>query len=151
MSVQCWVCGHIFDRATQINGHRVGCYEGHPNPPKRRADRLKCPVCSLRHSPLCDPGERRWPVAPLVALVGGAAELCRRLGWEDARGHHGDLSDAVADRWAITCGYHPEQVWPGWCEAGLTDRDYRFVHHGGWRQSWLWLERLREAAERVAV
>ncbi len=79
--------------------------------------------------------ERPWPVAPLAAKAGGRKALCHRLGIQPSTlPRH--LTDQQADRWAVRCGWHPEQVWPGWCEAGLRYVDAVFVAEG-WRPAWL--------------
>ena len=111
-----------------------------------------CKVCSVRHTPHCSTPTRdaTWPTAPLLKIVGGPANLARNVG-TDCKGIPEFVGDRQADSMAVACGLHPEMVWPGWCEAGLTDRDRRFVNEGGWRQSWLHLERLRAAAVEVAA
>ena len=60
-----------------------------------------------------------WPTAPLLAAAGSTRRLCTLLGWARTRGIPAMLSDRQADRWAVACGYHPEEIWPGWCAAGL--------------------------------
>lgn len=92
-----------------------------------------CPRCTLRHHPNCP--TPTWPTAPLVELAGGTRALCRALGWTD-KGFPERVTDAVADRYATRLGFHPDQVWPGWTEAGLTVHDAAFVA-GGWRRAWL--------------
>lgn len=77
-----------------------------------------------------------WPTAALAAKVGGPTALCHRLGIQP-RSLKKNLTDVQADRWATRCGWHPEQVWPGWCEAGLRYVDDVFVNGGGWRPGWL--------------
>lgn len=78
---------------------------------------------------------RRWPTAALVAKAGGRKALCHRLGIKP-RTLPRDIDDVQADRWAVRCGWHPEQVWPGWCDAGLRYVDAVFVTEG-WRPAWL--------------
>ena len=87
-----------------------------------------------------------WPVQPLVDRCGGVRKMCASAGIEP-KGIPDLISDVQADRWAIRCGYHPNQVWPGWSDAGLTERDRLFIESGGWRQSWLWQQ---EQADEVA-
>lgn len=148
----CETCGHQFPSANARKGHRAGCWPGNPNPPKQRS-RQTCQVCTLSHTPRCQPpvAELSWPTAPLVRLVGGPAALARLLGWSEQRSIQPFVGDVAADHLATRCRLHPEVVWPGWIEAGLTERDRRFVNEGGWRQAWLWWERLREAAAEVAA
>lgn len=113
----------------------------------------RCQVCAVMHHPKClsATGDLGWPVADLVRVVGSGAEVASRMGWSSRNSFPVLLSDVQADRWAVACGYHPEQVWSGWIVAGLSPRDDLFVNGGGWRQSWLHLERLRAEAERVAA
>ena len=112
--------------------------------------RRKCSVCCLHaghHNRDRDgrivwchaSDQATWPLAPLKAKAGGRKALCARLGI-DARTLPAEISDVQADRWAIRCGWHPEQVWPGWCDAGLRYVDRVFIEDGGWRQTWLHLE-----------
>lgn len=102
----------------------------------------RCQTCSVIHAPKCPTSAStlRWPTQALLDAVGGLQGLADRLGWTSSKGHPPLLSDQAADHYAVRCGLHPEQVWPGWCDAGLTDRDYRFIHNGGWRQAWIWDE-----------
>ena len=101
--------------------------------------------------PLCTSTAPSWPAAPLVDLVGGPSELARLLGWKKAGGIRDRMiTDECADRWAITCGFHPEQVWPGWCDAGLTAGDRHAIESGGWRPAWEWMEARRVEALAVA-
>lgn len=121
-----------------------------------------CPTCSLcgahrtdhhRNSRgqtvWCVATDRTWPAAPLVAKAGTGDRLCELLGI--SRGSlplH--LSDVQADRWAIHCGWHPNQVWPGWSDAGLRYVDRVFVEQGGWRPAWLEAEQPPAEAEEAA-
>ena len=109
----------------------------------------RCPDCAIRHrGGRCHPLPV-WPTKPLLERCGGLKVLYEALGWSANRGAVPDMiSDATADRWAVRCGFHPDQVWPGWSEAGLTLRDRRFLDGNGWRQAWLWQEAQR--AEQVA-
>lgn len=99
-------------------------------------DRRICGICKLRHKDKCVATDQRWPVDPLVAFCGSTAEVCRRLGWEH-KGLPVDLSDTQADRYATRLGLHPEVLWPGWTEHGLSAVD-RARLDGGWRPAWLW-------------
>jgi len=102
--------------------------------------RLRCPRCSLVHSPLC-PTERRWPLTALLAAMAGRGSTnpATDLGtggeaWTRAQLH--GLTDTTADRWAIKAGFHPAQVWPAWIDAGLSVTDRQFLETG-WRRAWL--------------
>ena len=109
----------------------------------------RCPVCSLWHRsgfPPCTVFAPRWPVEPLVVAVGGRGGLAARVGHVAWRA--GMLDDITADRWAVACGLHPELVWPGWCDAGLTVGDRQAVESGGWRPAWEWAEAQRSTATR---
>ena len=109
----------------------------------------RCPDCAMRH-----PGGRchplpMWPTRPVVEFCGGQKALYEALGWSTNHGGPPDMiSDATADYWATRIGVHPDVIWPGWSEAGLTPRDRRFLEGNGWRQAWLWQEAQR--AEQVA-
>ena len=114
-----------------------------------------CPLCGCHANDhprvasrvqWCRAVTRTWPSAPLVALLGSQERLLDCLGMSNGS-MVAELSDSQADRWAIRCGYHPNQVWPGWSDAGLTERDRLFIESGGWRQSWLWQQ---EQADEVA-
>lgn len=113
----------------------------------------RCQVCSTNHTPRClsTALALKWPTSALIEAVGGWGSLANTLGWETQGGLPEYVSDVRADSLACRCGLHPELVWPGWIDAGLTDRDRRFVNDGGWRQGWLHLERLREASAEVAA
>lgn len=112
-----------------------------------------CPRCSVKHSPMCE--ERMWPIEPLLDRFVpeyGVTELGKRLGC----GHHrfveladAGLTDVMADRWATRLGLHPEAIWPGWCDAGLTVAD-RWFMESGWRQVFEWTEANRPADEAAA-
>lgn len=108
----------------------------------------RCAVCAVMHSPMCPPStvDLGWPTEDLIRAVGGGRELTTRLGWHTQPQFPEFLTDVQADRWAVACGHHPEQVWPGWIEAGLSPRDDLFVNGGGWRQGWLHLEASRVVA-----
>lgn len=109
----------------------------------------RCPVCSLCHRsgfPACTVFAPCWPVEALAAAVGGLDVLAARVG--DGVRRAGMLSDAMADRWAVACGLHPELVWPGWCDAGLTVGDRQAIESGGWRPAWEWAEAQRSTATR---
>ena len=107
-----------------------------------------CPDCSLRHDGgRCQPLPM-WPTKPLLDRCGGVRGLCQALGWNPKGGLPDMITDKIADRWATRLGLHPEVVWPGWLEAGLTPRDRRFLEGNGWRQAWLWQEAQR--SEQVA-
>lgn len=101
-----------------------------------------CGICHVRHRPNCTaaPKGTRWPLAPLAPLaaaVGGEARLADRWDWSQIiRARDEGLTDVMADRWATRCRLHPEQVWPGWCDAALTPHDRQFVAEG-WRPAWL--------------
>lgn len=108
-----------------------------------------CPLCAATRAdhPLnnrgqtlwCTATDATWPAANLIAKAGNTARLCELLGI--SRGSVDPwLTDEQADRWAVRCGWHPEQVWPGWCDAGLRYVDRVFIEDGGWRQTWLHLE-----------
>lgn len=115
-----------------------------------KATRRPCGVCTLdgRYHPRgttgrviwCAAAERMWPTQPLITKAGTRTELCRLLGIEERRAFPDMLTDVQADRWAIRAGYHPNQVWPGWSDAGLRYVDRVFLE-SGWRQAWLQWER----------
>lgn len=96
----------------------------------------RCGICTLHHTvqTRCKATERTWPTAPLAAVVGGAAKLVDRL---DLKVLPDEISDVQADRWATRLGLHPEQVWPGWLDEGLSVLD-RMHLDSGWRQAWEW-------------
>lgn len=77
-----------------------------------------------------------WPVAALIAKAGGRVALCNELGI-DPRTLPREVSDVQADRWAVRCHLHPDQVWPGWSTSALRYVDRVFVEQGGWRPGWL--------------
>jgi len=120
-----------------------------------KSSRRPCGVCSLdgrfhHRGPSgrvewCSTVQRTWPTAALIARCGDRVKMCNALGISPKGGLQDELSDAVADRWAIRCGYHPEQVWPGWTEAGLRYVDRVFLE-SGWRQAWLQWERTTNTA-----
>jgi hypothetical protein len=112
----------------------------------RRRTNRNCPRCDIRHHPYCRATDATWPTAALDALVlGGREAVLARLGRKDSKPLPEQLTDVQADVAAIRLGYHPEQVWPGWLDAGLSRRDRAMVECGGWRQAWLWLEDERRA------
>lgn len=136
MSVDCDNCGSTFTTAGGLGKHHTSCTPEAPLLPRKRLAR--CQVCSLFHTPRCDPG-RRWDVSLLVAACGGPTEVCDRarisaevLAAAEAFG----ATDLQADRWAVRCGRHPGEIWAGWAEAALTVHDAAFVA-GGWRRAWL--------------
>ena len=107
----------------------------------------RCPDCAIRHAGgRCHPLPM-WPLTPLLVKCGGIARLKAALVNKPNGGFPDLISDEQADRWAIRCGFHPNQVWPGWSDAGLTERDRLFIESGGWRRSWLWQQ---EQADEVA-
>ena len=81
-----------------------------------------------------------------MVAVGGRGGLAARVGHVAWRA--GMLDDITADRWAVACGLHPELVWPGWCDAGLTVGDRQAIESGGWRPAWEWAEAQRSTATR---
>lgn len=104
-------------------------------------DRHRCIPCGVRHFPKCKApaADRVWPLQPLMDIMGRDFMLAR---WEQQslyRAMETGLSDARADAWAVRCGLHPESVWPGWCDAALTEMDRAHLA-GGWRQAWEWAE-----------
>ena len=112
--------------------------------PKRR-----CPDCTLFHNGgRCHPLPM-WPAKPLVDRFGSVHALQDAMGI-GIRGNPPDLiSDVQADRWATALGLHPNEVWPGWSDAGLTASDRRFIDGGGWRRAWLYLEERRTTDEQA--
>lgn len=111
------------------------------------SDRHRCPDCAIRHTGgRCHPLPM-WPTAPLIARYGSGKALLAAIG-NVPRGVPDMISDETADRWATQLGLHPDAIWPGWSEAGLTPRDRRFLEGNGWRQAWLWQEAQRN--EQVA-
>ena len=65
---------------------------------------------------------RRWPLAPLLELVGMIpTRFCRAYGINGTVMRHArlfGLNDRYADHWAIRAGYHPAHVWgPNWFTA----------------------------------
>jgi hypothetical protein len=109
-------------------------------------DRQRCPRCSLRHHPRCEPPV--WPLEPLLAAVRSEnprVEIFRASSetWRNATEH--GLPEAIADRWAVKAGFHPAQIWANWVEAGLTVQDAQFIE-SGWRQTFEWSEPMRSEA-----
>lgn len=114
-----------------------------------RPHRNPCPLCGLtsehhHRNPAnrivwCKATDHTWPTAALIARVGGRRQLCDQLGI-DIRTMPSEISDVQADRWAIRCGFHPNQVWPGWSDAGLRYVDRVFLE-SGWRQAFMHWER----------
>ena len=119
-----------------------------------------CPTCALcgghashhhrnsRHQVLwCVATDATWPLEALVVKAGGAQRLCERMGMSPGS-MVVNLTDTQSDEWAVKCGWHPEQVWPGWIDAGLRHVDAVYVNEGGWRHAWLNLSptRLEKAA-----
>lgn len=101
----------------------------------------KCSLCLTWHTPMCSavPKSTRWPVEPLIRLAGGYSALQDKTGRGNvARAIREGLTDLLADRWAVACGFHPEQVWPGWVEAALRVVDAEAIE--GSRRVWLWRE-----------
>jgi len=90
-----------------------------------------------------------WPTKPLIDRYGSGRALMEALGMT-SKGLPDMLSDVQSDRWAIRLGLHPNEVWPGWSDAGLTCRDRRFLEGNGWRTAWLWNETHQPAEERTA-
>jgi hypothetical protein len=93
----------------------------------------------------------RWPLEPLLEATGlsmGGLSIAVNGNPYDYRDL--GLSDLVADRWAVRCGKHPGEVWPGWFDAGLTELDREFVGNG-WRQAWLWNETHTATVTRLPV
>ena len=123
-----------------------------------RDKHLTCPLCgaySLHHHRnnggrvvWCKATDAIWPTAPLVAKAGGILETCRLLGIEK-RTIPTHINDVQSDQWAIRCGWHPNQVWPDWSDAGLRYVDRVFLE-SGWRQAWLQWERTTNKAEEAA-
>jgi hypothetical protein len=120
--------------------------------------RARCPVCSLYHRngypSTCVP-DRRWPLAPLLAVMtaeqrtnvpvtlgisGGMMSMAEGEG----------LPDPTADRVAIRLGLHPGEIWSDWFDAGLTEHDRTFVAEG-WRQAWEWNEAHQPETEEAAA
>lgn len=65
----------------------------------------------------------RWPLEPLASLCGGMTAM-ERMGFDSGelyRARRNGLSDVLADRWSIRCGYTPMEVWTGWCEAAEVE------------------------------
>lgn len=110
----------------------------------------RCGICATWHLPPCVATDRTWPSAALIARIGSATKVAAVMGVARARMPE-LLTDKQADRLAVRCGLHPEQVWPGWCEAGLTVGDDLFVNGGGWRQAWEWAEAQRNQREDAAA
>lgn len=104
----------------------------------------RCPRCAIRHTPRCP--APRWPVEPLTDRLRYPTRDLNVSSAELARQTTTGLSDAMADRWAVRCGFHPSEVWPEWHEAGLTVTDDLFVNGGGWRPAWLAAEQMRVAS-----
>ena len=105
---------------------------------------VRCPLCLTWHTPQCraTPPDTRWPLQPLADAVGGRAELADRIDSGNVSiGMRDGLSDHQADQWAVRLGYHPEQIWPGWCETALTYTDAAAIE--GSRRVWLWRETQR--------
>lgn len=101
----------------------------------------RCGICGHYHAPMCMATYAVWPTAALIETVGSWERVNRLTGWDlDGAELPEFLTDRRADHLAIRCGLHPEMVWPGWCEAALTESDRRFVFEGGWRQAWVWGE-----------
>ena len=101
---------------------------------------FRCPDCGLHHrGGRCHPLPM-WPTKPLVDRCGGERALQEAMGATAKGGLPDMISDVVSDRWATKLGLHPNDIWPGWSDAGLTPRDRRFLEGNGWRQAWLWNE-----------
>lgn len=66
----------------------------------------------------------RLPLTPLIATVqaGTYSELARMLRYNCRaiqRAARDGLSELQADRWAVTLGYHPSEIWgDAWFEFG---------------------------------
>ena len=85
----------------------------------------------------------RYPLQPLAQALGitldqlgghqpdnppaGYTELAERLGitrqWVHHLSHHG-LTDRSADRYAITTGHHPADIWDNWWDGADSDADW---------------------------
>lgn len=141
----CPWCLTVFPTDRGLGMHFTGpCTQGDPHPPRNKVGRKsRCQTCSLNHIPRCK-REDRWPLAPLLAAV-NVPDFPRLVGVSGAvieAAHIVGLSDTQADRWAVRAGLHPAMVWPDWIDAGLTERDRRFLETG-WRRAWLHLDRPR--------
>lgn len=104
----------------------------------------RCGICGCYHAPRCRATHRMWPSAPLLA-VPGVTDRPKPSDVPDL------LDDRSADLWAVKLGLHPEQVWPGWCDAALTVSDDLFVNGGGWRQAWEWAEEQKRSDKETAA
>lgn len=73
-------------------------------------------------------GQRRWPLSPLVAVVGGDTdvEIAARLGTDRvaiARWRARGIPEYTADKLAVRHGVHPSHIWPDWFDRALADED----------------------------
>lgn len=137
----CPYCGAWLDTGKGLLNHGRRCTADRPHPPGPPANRQECTICTTRHTPRC-PQRGPWPVAPLLAWMPGLEphEMAARLGCQVVDLTRFDLSglpDDVADRWATRLRLHPNDVWPGWSDAGLTVVDAQRLTAGGWRHAWL--------------
>lgn len=97
---------------------------------------------------------RPYPLQNLVDAAGcrSAGELGRRLGISGTTLQQAvnlGLSDVQADHWSVRAGLHPESVWPGWTDAGLSVLDSTFPLTSWWRHAWEWAERFWSKVEKT--
>ena len=85
-----------------------------------------------------------YPFEPLIAAMGVSIREFRDMfglsGSTLQKFQLHGLTEDEADRFACGAGFHPQSIWPTWCEDGLTPLDDVFVNGNGWRQAWLWQE-----------
>lgn len=87
---------------------------------------------------------KRWPLQPLLDATGLSMRRLKDVVKGDPYpAKTVGLSDDQADRWAVSCGLLPHEVWPDWFDAALTPLDRQFVFGGGWRPAWLYDEARR--------
>lgn len=86
-----------------------------------------------------------WPSKPLVDRFESVRDLQLAIGAHPNGFVNDMISDLQADRWATRLGLHPDQIWPGWSNAGLRYVDRVFLE-SGWRQAWLQWERTTNTA-----
>ena len=98
---------------------------------------------------------RPWPLQPLLdktrCTLHELMERCGVAGTTVTRAAERGLTDRQADWWAVRCGYHPGEVFPGWFDSALLPGDDVFVNGGpglepGWRRAALYAHREYEVA-----
>jgi len=61
-----------------------------------------------------NPNDRRYPVAPLLAVLAERADGDRILTQHHRCAAAGGLTELTADRLAVRLGLHPAVIWPEW-------------------------------------